>query len=435
MVSGKKVLLPLSAVVILLITGLIYFFKYQYIPSEDVIIFENSDSLQAEVEIPKLYEIPIDSFQIVEGRVKQNQTLGNLLRDYNLPEGSLAQLLSIPREDFDLRKIRVGNKYVLFLDNDSLNTLRYFVYEHTFVDYHKICFFDSVWAQKGQKEITVVKQKLQGKIQTSLWNAMIDAGANPMLANDLSDIYAWSIDFFGLQEGDSFSVVCDEQFVDTISIGYGKIHAAYFYHSNADFYAVPFTQGGIESYYDLEGNSLRKAFLKAPLKFSRISSHFSNSRMHPILKIRRPHHGVDYSAPSGTPVYAIGDGKIIKASYGYNKGGGNFIRIKHNGVYETAYLHLKAFAKGIEPGIYVKQGDLIAYVGTTGLSTGPHLDFRFYKNGQAIDPLKVKAPPVEPIADSNNVAFDSVKTLTLTLLGIRADSSKTVNYGLPEVSE
>ena len=169
-------------------------------------------------------------------------------------------------------------------------------------------------------------------------------------------------------------------------------------------------------YYDLEGNSLRKAFLKAPLKFSRISSGFSHSRLHPVLKIRRPHHGVDYAAPSGTPVYALGDGKIIKAAHGYNRGGGNMIKIRHNGVYSTAYLHLKAFAKGIKTGVYVKQGDLIAYVGTTGLSTGPHLDFRFYKNGKAVNPLKVESPPVEPVLDSNRVAFDSVKAMTLKRL-------------------
>jgi murein DD-endopeptidase MepM/ murein hydrolase activator NlpD len=222
--------------------------------------------------------------------------------------------------------------------------------------------------------------------------------------------------FFGLQVGDSFSVVCDEELVDTISLGCGKIHAAYFRHVDHDFYAVPFTQGGIESYYDLEGNSLRKAFLKAPLKFSRISSGFSHNRLHPVLKIYRPHHGVDYAAPSGTPVYAIGDGKIIKAARGYNRGAGNIIKIRHNGVYSTAYLHLKSFAKGIKTGVYVKQGDLIGYVGSTGLSTGPHLDFRFYKNGKAINPLRVEAPPVEPVLDSNRVAYDSVKAATLELL-------------------
>lgn len=401
--------------VVAIIGGIIYY-QYHFIPGKQIMVEISADSAEVEIEVPKLYDIPLDSFELVEGKIRNNQTLGNLLREYNLPDGALSGLISIPRDSFDLRKIRAGNKYTLFLEKDSLKTLRYFVYEHTYVDFNKICFFDSVWAENGQKEVKLVQNQIAGKIESSLWNAMVDAGANPMLANQLSDIYAWSIDFFGLQQGDSFRVVVDEQFVDTVSIGYGKIHAAYFNHSNADFIAIPFTQGGVESYYDTEGNSLRKAFLKAPLSFRRISSGFSNSRLHPVLKIRRPHHGVDYAAPSGTPVYAIGDGKIIKASYGYNRGGGNMLKIRHNGVYSTAYLHLKGFAKGIKTGVYVKQGDLIGYVGSTGLSTGPHLDFRFYKNGKAVDPLKVKAPPVEPIHDTNKVAYDSVKAYTLELL-------------------
>jgi murein DD-endopeptidase MepM/ murein hydrolase activator NlpD len=402
--------------ILIVFSGIIYFiyYKYHYIPNNGILIEAQSDSVV--FDIPTLYDIPIDSFDIEEGRIKPNQTLGNLLGDFNLQEGAFQQLLNIPRDSFDLRKIRAGNKYVLFFDKDTSKTLRYFVYEHTLVDYNKLCFFDSVWAENGKKKVDIIRQKYQGKIVTSLWNAMVDNGINPMLANDLSDIYAWSIDFFGLQVGDSFSVVCDEEFVDTISLGCGKIQAAYFRHANHDFYAIPFVQNDVESYYDLEGNSLRKAFLKAPLKFSRISSGFSHSRLHPVLKIHRPHHGVDYAAPSGTPVHAIGDGKIISASYGYNHGGGNMIKIRHNSVYTTCYMHLKGFAKGIKTGIYVKQGDLIGYVGTTGLSTGPHLDFRFYKNGEAINPLKVEAPPVEPVLDTNRVAFDSVKAVQLNML-------------------
>jgi murein DD-endopeptidase MepM/ murein hydrolase activator NlpD len=411
----KTITIIITLIIVLTTTIALIFYKYHYIPDNEVSIETQADSIA--IELPTLlYDIPIDSFDIETGKIKNNQTLGNLLQAYNIPVGAFQQLLAIPRDTFDLRKIRAGNKYVLFFDKDTSKTLRYFVYEHTLVDYNKLCFYDSVWAEKGKKDVTIVRQKYTGKIESSLWNAMVDANINPMLANDLSDIYAWSIDFFGLQVSDSFSVICDEEFVDTISLGCGKILAAYFRHANHDFYAIPFVQGGVESYYDLEGNSLRKAFLKAPLNYSRISSRFSNSRMHPVLKIRRPHHGVDYAAPSGTPVYAIGDGKIIQASHGYNRGGGNQIKIRHNGVYTTAYLHLKGFAKGIATGVYVKQGDLIAYVGTTGLSTGPHLDFRFYKNGQAIDPLKVDAPPVEPILDSNKVAFDSVKIATLKTL-------------------
>jgi murein DD-endopeptidase MepM/ murein hydrolase activator NlpD len=186
-------------------------------------------------------------------------------------------------------------------------------------------------------------------------------------------------------------------------------------HSGKDFFAIPFEQDSSLSFFDEEGNSLRKTFLKAPLKFSRISSRFSNSRLHPVLKIRRPHHGVDYAAPTGTPVYSVGDGKIIAKAWD-KKGGGNYIKIKHNGTYTTGYLHLNGFAKGIKVGDFVKQGDLIGYVGKTGLATGPHLDFRFYRNGKPVDPLKVDAPPVEPISEENKTIFDSIKTIYMDSL-------------------
>ncbi len=406
-----------AILVILILVSLIgYFYYYQYIPRGQVIEIPVTDTVQAPEEVLRLYGIPVDSFTIQFDVVKRNQMLLNILSDYRLPEGAIAGLISNEHKAFDLRKIRAGNKFAVFLEKDTLSTLRYLAYEHTPIEYVLFSFADSVIIEIGQKEVLQKRQFAQGSITTSLWNAMIDQGLNPMLANELSEVYAWSIDFFGLQPADSFSVVYDEQYVDSISVGLGKIHTAFFRHAGTDFYAIPFIQDSVESFYDSQGLSLRKAFLKAPLRYSRISSRFSHSRMHPILKIRRPHHGIDYSAPSGTPVLAIGDGKIIKASRGYNKGGGNMIKIRHNSVYSTAYLHLSGFAKGIKQGVYVHQGDVIAYVGSTGLSTGPHLDFRFYKNGKAIDPLKVEAPPVDPVREENKMAFDSVKKETLKLL-------------------
>ena len=179
--------------------------------------------------------------------------------------------------------------------------------------------------------------------------------------------------------------------------------------------AIPFIQDGKETYFDIDGNSLRKAFLKAPLQFSRISSRYSSSRLHPILRIRRPHFGVDYAAPVGTPVVSIGDGRIISATT--ENGSGKMVKIQHNSVYATAYLHLSRFGKGISPGVFVKQGDIIGYVGSSGLSTGPHLDFRFYQNGSPVDPLKVDAPPVEPVSEANNARFEKIKSVVLSLLG------------------
>ena len=424
----------LTVITVLVVTlAISYFYYYQYLPVENDV--EITDTIPVVQEIVKMYGIPVDSFNIKFDVVKRNQMLLNILSAYHLPDGAVAALIASDQKVFDLRKIRAGNKYAVFLEKDSLQTLRYFVYEHTPVEFVRFSFLDSVTVEKDEKEIINKCQIATGSIHTSLWNSMIDNGLNPILANELSEIYAWSIDFFGLQPADSFCVVYDEQYVDSVPVGLGKIHAAYFRHADHDFYAIPFVQDSVESFFDLEGNSLRKAFLKAPLRFSRISSRFSNSRLHPVLKIRRPHHGVDYAAPAGTPVQAIGDGKIIEAKKGYNNGGGNMIKIRHNSVYTTAYLHLSGFASGIHTGGYVKQGDVIGYVGATGLATGPHLDFRFYMNGKPIDPLKVEAPPVEPVHEGNLAAFDSVKTETLNLLqsciiDTKADSSSILPSAL-----
>jgi murein DD-endopeptidase MepM/ murein hydrolase activator NlpD len=235
-----------------------------------------------------------------------------------------------------------------------------------------------------------------------------------MVALELSEMYAWTVDFFGLQTGDNFTVVYDEMYVDTVSVGIGKIYAASFNHVGKELLAIPFVQDNVEAFFDADGNSLRRAFLKAPLRYSRISSRFSGSRLHPILKIRRPHYGVDYAAPVGTPVYAIGDGRIIMA--GYQKGAGRIVKVRHNGVYTSTYMHLSGFGKGVSNGKYVAQGELIGYVGSSGLSTGPHLDFRVSRNGSPIDPLKMESPPVDPVKPENKDAFESIRLASLDLL-------------------
>ncbi len=242
---------------------------------------------------------------------------------------------------------------------------------------------------------------------------MVDNDADPNLSNDLSETYAWTIDFFGLQKGDTYKVIYEKQFVDSTYVGLKKVVASVFYHGGDSLFAFYFEQDGKGDYFDDKGNSLQRTFLKAPLRFTRISSKFSNSRLHPVLKIRRPHHGVDYAAPSGTPVYTVGDGTVIKKGY-QKRGGGNYIKIKHNGTYSTTYMHLKGYAKGVKVGDHVKQGDLLGYVGATGLATGPHLDFRFYRNGKPVNPLKVESPPSLPIDTANQAAFDSVVAVYLS---------------------
>lgn len=364
--------------------------------------------------VPRLYGLAIDSFNMEANVVGRDQNLGQILMKYALPERALTQLLLYADKVFDVRKIREGNRYTAFLSRDTLYRLQYLVYEHTPVDYVIFDFTDSVKVYLRQKDIVTRQHRVQGSIETSLWDAITRNNINPLVALELSEMYAWTVDFFGLQPGDQFTVIYDELYVDSVSIGLGRIHAAKFFHGGRDLLAIPFTQDSVETYFDAEGNSLRRAFLKAPLRFSRISSRFSGSRMHPILKIRRPHYGVDYAAPIGTPVYAIGDGRVIMA--GYQSGSGRIVKVRHNGVYTSTYMHLSGFGKGITTGKYVMQGELLGYVGSSGLSTGPHLDFRVTRNGSPIDPLKMESPPVDPIKPENVAAFDSVKLATVRLL-------------------
>ena len=362
-----------------------------------------------------MYGIPTDSFDLVSGHIKRNGFLSEILLKHGVSMQEIDQALKNSRSVFDVRKIRSGNNYILFCDKDSIARVRYLVYEHDPTTCFVFSFNDSLNITPFRKEIKSEIKYSSGTIETSLWDAMINGGLHPSLVVELSEVFAWTVDFFGLQKGDNFKVIYEEFFIDGKSLGVGKIYGAQFNRTGSSITAIPFIQDGKESFFDIAGNSLRKAFLKAPLQFSRISSHFSSARMHPILRIVRPHYGVDYAAPVGTPVRAIGDGRITSAT---NEGGsGRMVRIQHNSVYATAYLHLSRFGEGVSPGVFVKQGDIIGYVGTSGLSTGPHLDFRFYKNGSPVDPLKVDAPPVEPVSEENKGKFEKIKTVVLSLLG------------------
>ena len=361
-----------------------------------------------------LYGIPVDSFYVERGRIKKNQNLSEILAKYNIPDGSYNQILDKSKGIFDLRKIRYGHSYTVFLTVDTLYEVRYFVYEHTPVDYVLFDLTDSVKVEVRKKEVNIADRIAAGTINSSLWDVIVEKKLEPELALQLSEIFAWTIDFFELQAGDSFKVIYQELYVDTSLVGMGRISAAFFRHMQNDYYAIPFVQDSVESYFDIDGNSLRRVFLKAPLRYSRISSRYSHSRLHPILKIRRPHHGIDYAAPVGTPVQAVGDGEVIKVDY--DNEGGYMLKIRHNSVYTTSYMHLSRYEKGIREGAFVKQGDIIGYVGSSGLSTGPHLDFRFYRNNQPVDPLKVEAPPVAPVREENMQAFDSVKAIALRRL-------------------
>jgi len=349
------------------------------------------------------YGIPVDSLVMYEGVVLPRETLSNILSRYNVSLNTIDLIVRRSRDVFDLRRIRAGNSYSVLCLNDSLQTVKYFIYEESPTSYVVFNLGDSVHVYTGAKEIERRIREASGVITSSLWNAMVVQNINPQLALELSDIYAWTIDFFGIQHGDNFRVIYEDLYVEGQSIGIGRVLASHFRNAGSDFYAFYFVQDNEGDYYDEQANSLRRAFLKAPLKFSRISSHFSHSRLHPVHRVYRPHHGVDYAAPAGTPVMAIGDGKVTVARY--RGAAGNMVEIVHNSVHKTQYLHLSKYGKGIREGVRVKQGQVIGYVGSTGTSTGPHLDFRFYQNGKAINPLTVKSPPAEPVKESYREEF------------------------------
>ena len=378
---------------------------------------ENDSTSVNAVSHSKIIKYGVDVTDLIESEntISPGHSLSNILSSSGADANSINNLNLVPDSILDPRKINAGNKYTIYNVNDSAHTLRYFVYHKSKQDFVVLEFLEDTIIASIFSKPAISKKRVSGAVITSsLWNAISDSELDINLALKLSDIYAWSIDFFGLQKMDSFIVYYSELYIDNEPIGIDSIYSAIFYHANHPYYAIYFEKEDIKGYWDLEGKSLRKAFLKAPLSFSRISSHFTYARKHPIYKTVRPHTGVDYAAPAGTPVMSIGDGVVI--AKGYKGGGGNTIKIRHNSVYTTAYLHLSKFASNIKEGTHVSQGQVIGYVGSTGSSTGPHLDFRVWKNGEPINPLKLESPPVEPIPDNLKAEFDSIKIPLIEIL-------------------
>ena len=342
--------------------------------------------------------VNVDSLDIVDGTIGRNEMLSNILFKYGVSAQTIHYLDRSSDSTWSVRKIQSGKPYHIIRDRDSIATARYFVYDINKTDYAVYSLTDSIFSYRGTLPLDTVDNYISGSIQSSLWNAMIEQGAAPELAGMLADVYSWTIDFFGIQKNDSFSVYYQEFYADSVRVATGNILAANFITGGNNHYAFRYIYHNERGeYFDENGTSLRRAFLKAPLSYSRISSKFSNARVHPVTKVVRAHHGVDYAAPAGTPVYSVGDGVVVTQAWD-SKGGGNYLKIKHNSTYTTEYLHLRGYASGINQGTHVSQGQLIGYVGSTGVSTGPHLDYRVFKNGTAIDPLRMDLPAVDPIS-------------------------------------
>jgi murein DD-endopeptidase MepM/ murein hydrolase activator NlpD len=418
----KSIIIIFSLLIVIAIVASFLAINRESVPDQDL-----TPEIKQEEHVPKImYGVNVDSLLVTKEKIKRNQFLADILLKYNVDYRVIDQLARETKSVFDVRKIRHGNSYVVMQTQDSVPETIYFAYEISPVDYVLYNLQDTVIATLGKKEIITTVDTATGRIESSLWNAMVAGNTDPNLANELSEIYAWTIDFFGIQKGDSYKVIYENQYVDGERIGIGKVIASTFTHYGDDKHAVWFVQDSTGDYFDEKAQSLRRTFLKAPLRYRRISSGFSYSRMHPILKYRRPHLGVDYAADRGTPVLSVGDGVVVMKKWD-NGGGGRVVKIKHNGTYTTLYMHLSKYGKGIEIGTKVKQGQVIGYVGASGLATGPHLDFRFYRNGKPVDPLKVESPAAKPVDSAYLERFNNEVTKWIEILdGIPIEDPDTL---------
>ncbi len=362
------------------------------------------------------FGIEARAFSVQSGRIRRNETFSDILLPFNVSMAKLARMVDLARPTFDVRQIRAGKPYRIYRDDDSLGTARYLVYEADPVHFVRFDLSDTLRVEAGERPVVVTEKEIGGEITSSLYNSLADAGVNTALAVDLSEVFAWQIDFYRIQKGDAFKVIYEERSVAGKPVGLGRILAARFVHRGRDYDAFFYERNGKSGYYDDEGNSVRKAFLMAPVKYGRISSRFTGRRYHPVQKKFKAHLGTDYAAPTGTPIRATGDGVVEEARYTrYN---GKYVKIRHNGTYSTGYLHMSRFAAGIRAGANVQQGQVIGYVGSTGLATGPHVCYRFWKNGRQVNHLRETFPSGEPVSAADRTDFLALRDSILSRLSV-----------------
>lgn len=375
--------------------------------------FKELGALPAVVPTMK-YGFAVDTFQVFIDEIRSGTFLGDILQKHNVPYIDVDRLVKNAKDVFDVRHFKAGKDYTV-LTKDSTQRADYFIYEPNVYEYVVFHLKDSLQVERVKREMTTELKTASGYVQSSLWKTMTSQGLSFELTDKMEDALQWSIDFHHLQKGDEFKLVYDQNYIEGEEVGVGRVHAAYYKNAGQnEYYAIYFETEKDEGYYDLTGKPMKTSFLKAPVKASRISSYYNLNRLHPILKYRRPHYGTDYAAPYGTPIMAVGDGVILNASY--TSGNGNYVKIKHDDNIQTQYLHMQKFASGIRPGVHVKQGQTIGYVGSTGLATGPHVCFRFWKGGKQINHLRLSFPPAEPLPDKDLPAFHATKDSFLEML-------------------
>ena len=371
---------------------------------EEYVAEEVVESAPLPLPPPEAYGIPMTGLVLQEGVVRSGATFGDLLGAQGVPMTTVSALVELAQGFFDVRKLRAGHPYAFIMPDSGSTGPSYFVYEADPIEYIVFDLLDSLNVTVRQRPVTVSEHGITCTVTGALYNDIASAGADPALAVLLSEVFAWTVDFYRIQKGDVFSVVYSERTVEGERVGMPNVLAARYISAGKVLEAFNFS-GTTAGFFDAEGNSLRKAFLKAPLKFSRISSGFTHRRLHPVQKIFKAHLGTDYAAAYGTPILSVGDGVVIEA--GRTGGNGNYVKIRHNGTYTTQYLHMrKILARN---GQRVAQGDVIGEVGSTGLATGPHVCFRFWKNGVQVDPRREIFPSSSPVPESERLAFNTLR--------------------------
>ncbi len=362
------------------------------------------------IEIDNQYDL-IDTFS-----VEKNSVFMNLFDDYETNDSLLFEAIGLADSIFPINKI-IANRGVnmIYRQKNGKKHASHLIYHANETDRLVIGFRDSAEARWHYLPVDTIERSIYAKIDRTLYHSILDANTSYELGIKMSEVFAWQVNFFRIDASDFFKVIYDEYQVGGKAVKLGEIKSALFYHRGDSFYAFSYENGVDKGYYDENGQSLKKAFLKAPLKYSRISSRYTKRRFHPVQKRWKAHLGTDYAAPRGTPIRTVGDGKIVAASY--SGGNGRYVKVEHNSTYTTQYLHMSRIATGIKRGKYVKQGEVIGYVGSTGLATGPHLCFRFWKNGVQVDPFKIKAPPTTPVSSENLEDFKSNSSQQLEKLG------------------
>lgn len=428
----RKILIISGVALVIIATG---FALSKYFPlfdshanpalgSSDSTVIDSTKLIAAEKSEFK-YGIKVNGLEVKEGAVKRNQLFIDLLKGSFVKQEVLSQLALLPKSVFNFKKITASKKYTLLCEQDSLHTAVALVYEHSPIEYAIFYLKDSLIVENHQREITTAEKSVTGVISTSLYETIDAMNISRELTDKFVDVFGWQVDFQHLQRGDRFKVIYEENSVEDQPYSIGKILGIYFEHAGRGYYAFPFNQGEGTDYFDEQGNSLRKALLKYPIEFSRISSRYSLNRFHPVAKVYRPHLGTDFAAATGTPIRSVGDGLVLEAQYTTNNG--RYVKVRHNGTYTTGYLHMSRIASGVHAGAHVKQGQIIGYVGSTGLATGPHLCYRFWRNGVQVDALRVELPPSKPVDKSKWKQYDEVMALTaLKLDAIAFDPAPVV---------